>query len=389
MLAKAGLVTLSIGVFFLGNFFNFLPKALSGFGSPVAASKIKYEVFGFAPYWSFSKMENVDFDVLTTFAYFSLEVGADGAINKNSYEWEAFNSKKLAELFAKAKDRDVRRVVTLTQMEPGPIEALMANKDAWKVLADDSVEILKSRELDGINIDFEYIPRNDMLREQFSEFIAFYTKTLKESLDDPYITVSVLASSVKENKIYDIGKLAAVTDGIFMMAYDFYYPGSESIGPSAPLYGHNHGTGPLWYDVSTAVDDFLTVAPADKIIMGVPFYGWNYPTSDPRPNAQRDGRASAATSLAVANDGLLSNTPLGGWDDVVKVSWRGYFDENGWHVFYLEDNKSLTYKFDFAKDKKLAGVGIWALGFDSDGSVWTLMRDKFSGGKTLASVGVN
>ena len=82
-------------------------------------------------------------------------------------------------------------------------------------------------------------------------------------------------------------------------------------------------------------------------------------------------------------------TPLGGWDDQAKVSWRSYWDGNNWYVVYMEDENSLSYKFDFVKDKKLAGVGIWALGFDSpDSQFWSLMLRKFGEKeKSLAFLG--
>src|SRR5581483_1892320 len=48
------------------------PLSRSGNASTVAVKKTQYEVFGFAPYWTIKKLDNVDFDVLTTFAYFDL-----------------------------------------------------------------------------------------------------------------------------------------------------------------------------------------------------------------------------------------------------------------------------------------------------------------------------
>ena len=164
-----------------------------------------------------------------------------------------------------------------------------------------------------------------------------------------------------------------------MMAYDFYYPGSDTAGPTAPLYGFDEGKGPFWYDVSTAVSDFLTVAPSDKIIMGVPYYGWNYPMADPSPHGVRAyGRAVSTTNEKAENNRLLSVTPIGGWDSQAQVSWRGYWDENGWHVVYIEDEKSLSVKYDFAKSKNLKGVGVWALGFDAQSDkLWSVLASKF------------
>ena len=375
-------MTLIVGVFFLGLFLagrnpyikNFLKKS---------NRNETWEIFGFAPFWSLDRLSNINWNVLTTFAYFSIPVNADGSLNKESYEWSVFNSQKLKKQFDLAKSNNVKRVVTLTQMENGNIELFLADSSNWQRLAQESVDLLSEDNLEGVNIDFEYMPSNDFLRERFSEFVDSYSQTLSEKLPyDPYITVSVIASSEKghSKKIYDIQKLSKSADSIFMMAYDFYYPGSEEIGPSAPLYGYNEGKGPFWYDVSTAVEDFLKVTEPGKIIMGVPYYGWNYPAYSPEPKTPKlaGTRGFPTTNEKVDESRLLKVTPLGGWDDQAKVSWRSYWDGSNWYVVYMEDENSLSYKFDFVKDKKLAGVGIWALGFDSpDSQFWSLILRKF------------
>jgi spore germination protein YaaH len=347
---------------------------------PQVIAKTNNEVFGFAPYWSLSKMDNINWSTLTTFAYFSLPINANGTIDRNSYEWQVFNGNKLSSLLNKAGEYKVRKVVTLTQMDAGTIENFLANQDSWQKLTDESVDVVKSRNLDGVNIDFEYIPSNDYLKKQFSAFIEFYSGELHKRLKSPYVTVSVLASSARFNRIYDISSLAKSTDGIFLMAYDYYTPRSKSIGPSAPLYGYNNGHGPYWYDVSTAVEDFLKVADSKKIILGVPYYGWNYPAYNPAPGAQAviGTRASATTADKLGTDKMLATTPLGGWDNTAKVSWRGYWDGSGWRVVYMEDKNSLAAKYDFAREKHLAGVGIWALGYDAtNNDFWALLKEKF------------
>lgn len=338
-----------------------------------------WEVFGFAPYWKLSNLNNVDWDTLSTFAYFSLPINSDGSIDRTSYEWQVFEGEQLSRLYVKARDHNVRRVVTLTQMDAATIEKFLEDASSWETLAKESATILVARDLDGVNIDFEYIPSNDYLRVRFSQFIEAYSRVLRENSKDPYITVSVLASSVRFNKIYDIARIANSADAVFMMAYDFYYSGSDKAGPSAPLYGYNAGRGPFWYDVSTAVDDFLQVVPGDKIIMGVPYYGWNYPTNEPGPEAQRGwGRAFATTSEKAQNNKLLLTTPTSGWDSQAQVAWRGYWDSGGWHVVYMEDEKSLEAKFEYIRGKNLKGVGIWALGFDADSdSFWEILAEKF------------
>lgn len=370
-------LTLICGVFFLGLFLTKSSQFQNFFKAHDTGAK--REVFGFAPYWTLSKIGKIDWKTLTTFAYFSLPVNSDGSIDRDSYEWTVFKSEKLKGYFQQAEDHNVKRVVTLTQMDAGVIEQFLNNRNAWDELSRQSVEILKENNLDGVNIDFEYIPSDDNLKAQFSDFVKTYTDVLNKNLDDPYITVSVLASSVRFDRIYDIGALSKLTDGVFMMAYDFYYPGSDMIGPSAPLYGFNDGHGPFWYDVSTAVDDFVKVSDSQKIILGIGFYGWNYPAYSPNPKTNKvEGlRAQATTNVKAQSDESLQASPIGGWDDFAKVSWRGYWENDGWHVVYLEDARSIAHKLDFANKKNLGGVGIWALGYEGDSQLWSMLNEQF------------
>ncbi len=368
-----------IGIFFLGLILTQNNKFIQAFNNH--SSKSNVEIFGFAPYWTLSKIKNVDWNTLSTFAYFSLPVTADGSIDRNSYEFSVFEKEQLDGLFAEAKKHQVRRVITLTQMEPMTIEAFLNNRDSWEKLSQETVQILAARDLDGVNIDFEYIPSNNLLRDKFSDFVSYYSRYLKDNLKNPYITVSVLASSVRFNRIYDIEELSKTTDGVMMMAYDFYYPGSPTIGPTAPLYGFNEGKGPFWYDVSTAVDDFLKVAPAEKIIMGIPYYGWNYPAYTPAPKTEKIAwtKPSATTLDKAQKEKLLTVTPIGGWDSQAQVAWKGYWDGDNWQVFYLEDKNSLSKKYDLVNEKGLGGVGLWALGYESENdAVWSLLAAKFS-----------
>ena len=47
-------------------------------------------------------------------------------------------------------------------------------------------------------------------------------------------------------------------------------------------------------------------------------------------------------------------------------------------MIFTEDTRSLGIKYDFAKANRLAGIGIWALGFDHGRTeLWTLLKDKF------------
>ncbi len=356
-----------------------------------------HEVFGFAPFWTLDKLDNVNWDVLTTLAYFSLEVDSDGSIIKDDPGYRTFKSKEVTEVFKTAHANGTRVVLTITQMDNASIRSIMDSPEAQNRLIGEAVSEVRSRGIDGINVGFEYgsDPGQDY-RNKFSQFVKNLTDRMHMEVPNSKVTVSVYASAVKEPKIYDLVELGKQDIQIFMMAYDFGYRGSENAIPTAPLYGHKEGK--YWYDVSTAVDDFLVQMPAEKLILGTPWYGYNYPIwGEPEikaATASGYSGTSRAQTYAIVKDEVNPDMEgitefKEGWDDYGKVSWKAYrvASTDMWRMVFIEDKSSLGIKFDFAKDKKLAGVGMWALGFDDGkGELWALLNEKF--GTKLADASV-
>lgn len=116
--------------------------------------------------------------------------------------------------------------------------------------------IFASREFDGLQIDYELVPQKD--GEHFLEFL----RQLKRKLDEKPLTVCVPARvKTFATDVYDYKKIAAVADKVMIMAYDEHWSTS---GPGSVASIN-------W--CKKIVDYALGVLPADKYIIGVPFYG--------------------------------------------------------------------------------------------------------------------
>lgn len=385
-------------IFFVTN-----PSKISQIISPLQSSNSsgKYEVFGFAPYWNLKKLDNINFNSLSTLAYFDMPLLENGDFDTTSPGYQKFETPEATALFNKAHGFGSKVVLTITIMQNDAIETFLESQDAQKQAIDNTVSLVKQKGLDGINVDVEYVGSADSVkREQFSSFVKKITDRMHSEKSGSKVTVSVYAASAKYKKLYDIAYLGKYSDGIFMMAYDFATKGADTAMPTAPLYGYKEGK--YWYDISTAVDDFLKVMPANKLILGLPWYGYDYPVTKPSVNAKRDSYSywykawvtkyrfvwkkafyTAPSFVQTYKKGQEEDIAQTGWDNVGKVGWKAYKDDEGWRMYFLEDEKSLGIKYDFAKEKKLGGVGIWALGFDEGRTeLWNLLADKF--GKKLA-----
>lgn len=349
----------------------------------------RYEVLGFAPYWTIDKLDNVDFSILTTLSYFGVLLSADGNLNREDFGYQTFKSHKATNLFKQAHRYGTRVVLTVTQMTNSQIIGLLDNTNAQENAVNQIVDEVRRRGIDGVNVDLEYNgDPGPEYRDKFSSFVKNLTERMHSVNPNSKVTVSVYAASVKEPKIYDVSTLAKNTDGVFMMAYDFAVSGAEQVIPTAPLYGAKNGK--YWYDVSTAVEDFLTKMPPEKLILGVPYYGYNYLVYQPEIKAQTRpwysfrGRPTTLT-YALASENIYPQMPgasdfNSGWDDDGQVNWKAYYDSDNdtWRMIFIEDSRSLATKYNFIQAKGLAGVGIWALGFDSGHKeLWDLLKEKF------------
>lgn len=344
------------------------------------------EVLGFAPYWTLHKLDNVDFSTLTTFAYFGVPVDEYGRLDRTDIGFERLQSAHVKSLFQRARDSDVKNVVTLTQMENEVIRAFLDDPDATDTLISESVALINDHKLDGINIDFEYLgdPKGEY-KQRFSHFVENYIYKVKQEVPSAYVTVSVYASAAKEPKLYDIARLGAASDGVLMMAYDFATTSAKTAMPTAPLNGYKEGK--YWYDVKSAVEDFSRLMPANKIILGVPYYGYNYPVKSPESNATILSKTSRRKSFAqvyshiekIHEDNPEVSNIISGWDEEGQVSWKAYKDSsNTWRLVFAENTASLAKKYDMVKANGLKGVGIWALGFDEGrDELWQLLSEKF------------
>jgi spore germination protein YaaH len=166
---------------------------------------------------------------------------------------------------------------------------------------------------------------------------------------------------------YDYDELAEASDGLFIMAYGYHWDGGDP-GPLAPLRG-----GSPWSDYSIAwsVDDYRAFgATDDRIIIGLPLYGDDWPTTDTSvPGTATDDADSVTWVEALAQAEVTGRH----WDDVTSTP---YTFPSATHQLWYDDFYSLEEKISWSVGEGLQGVGFWALTYeDGDARLWDRVRD--------------
>ncbi len=329
-------------------------------------------VYGFLPYWNLGKVSVQP--ELTHLSYFSLAILADGTIltrNEDGVDmgYHRLDSEDLASISATLESQSQKIELTFTQFNADDTYAFINSTKAWDNFFTALDSALLAYPFSGINIDIEYGGTVDQkLRENFSLFI----KTLKNRLDEKYshinLSVSVYASAAVGSSIWDIGPIGESADYVVVMAYDFHRRSSVKAGPVAPIFGGKD----LWdNDISNYLQTFLAVMPKEKILLGVPFYGYEWQTTsrDPRAHTFPDTGVTASYSRVQTLLEPETKTKLKvqeQWNEEALSPYVSYIENGEIFVIYYENSRSLSYKLDLVNQLDLAGIAIWALGYEGD-----------------------
>jgi spore germination protein YaaH len=151
---------------------------------------------------------------------------------------------------------------------------------------------------------------------------------------------------------------------MIIMGYDYHFQGSYVTGPVAPLFGAGTVSE---YDIQTAVEKALTMMPAEKIILGVPLYGYEWETigNDPR-SPVIPGTGLIASSLRVSQLVASCSTCSVKLDPVAEEKYLIYKDTDtgSYHQIFYPDQEVMKDKIEFVQKYNLGGIALWALGYE-------------------------
>jgi hypothetical protein len=322
------------------------PPSLAG-----SAPLQSHEIFGYAPYWTLPQSSGFDVQDLTTLAYFSVDANPDGTLDESGSGWNGYESQDLVNLVNRSHAAGDRVVLTVTDFSQSSLDAITSDPNAGARLSAALISAVSAKNLDGVNFDFEGEGSSD--RAGLTALITQVSNALHAANPHWQVTMAVYASAAADSGgFYDIAALAPAVDGFFVMAYDM----NSQTTPSAtsPLIGGG-------YNDTEALQQFTAVVPASKVILGVPFYGYDWPTTDGTSAAQATGPENPLSDGVIAASGHPTY-----WDPTTQTAWTSYQVGTQWHETYFDNPTSLALKAQLANFFQIAGVGIWALGMDGN-----------------------
>jgi hypothetical protein len=243
-------------------------------------------------------------------------------------------------------------VLTVTQFDQHTLDQLTSDPNAPATLSAALIGAIEAKSLDGVNIDFEGEGSADQVG--LTNLITRVSANLHQV--DPHwqVTMDTYASSAGDpGGFYNVAALAPAVDGFFVMAYQLNL--NAAPGGTSPL------TSAMFSDLTTAQQYAASVPPA-KVILGVPYYGEDWTTTDGTLTAQATGGEPTTPTYGQVK---ASGHPLY-WDPVTNTGWTSYQVGTQWHETFFEDPTSLYMIAQLAQSYALGGLGIWTLGMDGN-----------------------
>lgn len=367
----------------LGTFFvTYYPQLSST--SPLTSSlqvEKQKQVIGFLPYWLLPKANSDYSKYITTLTYFALRIDKDGSILKltNPTEeepgWYSLSSGKADDFLRNAKNKNITLSLAIDSGDSETINDFIAKpSQSASNLVSGVLPLMNKYGFSDLNFDIEYTQAaSGSSRSSFTQFVKDVKNLLPSGVS---LTLEISPIDVVQKHLIDTKSVAKYADNIVVMAYDYHSPNSIVTGPIAPLFGAGISSE---YDVASAIEKTTQLINPQKVILGVPLYGYEWETLGNLPRAAAIPGSGVIASNKRAEDFLASCATCSAiFDSQSDETYISYLsrDTNTNHIISFPDKDATIAKLDFANKSGLGGIALWALGYEGQNILNPLIEFK-------------
>lgn len=244
--------------------------------------------------------------------------------------------------------------------DPERARIIISDTAVQETLFNNVLELMEAKGYDGLNINFEML---------FPEDRQLYNDFLQHAVDffHPY---NYPVSTALVPKTYDMLTGAwwgghdykaqgEILDFVIVMTYDW------GCGACPPM-----AIAPV-NEIMQVLDYAVTVIPRNKILMGFPFYGFDWELPFETGDMARLVDYTSALKLAIRYGVEIQ------YDTLAQAPYFYYDGPEGIrHVVWFEDARSFRAKYDLVDRYHLRGVSYWVLGLDAPQN-WIVLRKMF------------
>lgn len=245
----------------------------------------------------------------------------------------------------------VRPVLTLTPFGPDGqfnnylIHRMLCDPDSRNRLIRNVYDAVLNMGYEGVNVDFEFILAED--RDLFTEFVRDVTYAVNELGYEVTVDLAPKTSAGQPGLLYegkDYPALGAAADRVLVMTYEWGY----TYGPAMAVAPINK--------VREVIEYAVTEIPPEKISMGVPNYGYDWPL----PFVRGESKAKTIGNIEAVQIAVNNNAPIL-FDEVSQAPYFSYVSNGVTHEVWFEDARSMLAKYRLMDEFGLHGFGCWQI----------------------------
>lgn len=224
------------------------------------------------------------------------------------------------------------------------LSGVLAYEELQERLIGNILSELTGKNYYGVNMDIEYIAPDD--RERYNAFLERLTERLH---NEGFIVMSALAPKISADQpgvlyeAHDYAEQGRIVDYVIIMTYEWGY-----------TYGPPLAVSPI-NEVRRVLDYAVTEIPPEKILMGMPNYGYDWTLPFMR------GTPAQSVSLTQAVDLALRYGVEIQFDEQAQTPYFYYTDNGTQHVVWFDDPRSIDAKLQLIDDYRLAGASWWTV----------------------------
>ena len=253
----------------------------------------------------------------------------------------------------------------------GGFSDMCLTKESRSKFINSAIEFIKTNNLDGIDIDWEFpnlIGYGNVYRPEDKENFTSLAKELRSALDQlekdgkHYWLTAATGSFDDYLANTEMDKVQKYMDFVNVMAYDFCEPDADSIaGHHTPLYTNPRD--PHHSSSAEMIQKYIQIGvPPEKIVLGVAFYGhvWQVTSSDFHGLYEPGGETNKHIRGSFKNieqNFVNKNGFIRYWD---STSYAPYLFNKDEKIFITyDDEESLQAKCKYINEHKLKGAMFW------------------------------
>ena len=240
------------------------------------------------------------------------------------------------------------------------VRALLENPAATENLINNIIETLRAKDLFGVDFDFEYVFEEN--RDQYTALVAEATERCNEAGFIVTVALAPKTSRDQPGLLYqghDYFGMGQAANFVLLMTYEWGYTYGSPL-PVAPLPS-----------VRRVLDYGVSEIPPDKILMGMPNYGYDWTL----PFVRGESRAEKISNGEAVARAARYGVPVE-FSEEYQSPYYYYYDELGReHVVWFEDERSWQAKLNLVPEYGFAGISIWNIMPPFDGGQMILESD--------------